>query len=183
MPRREQMSTAARSQSASVQSFLVAADAYLARIQVERRVYARIDERELGQRIACWIVTEPPERGYSRTILQSDTEGRFCLAGIRWAPGAVTPVHAHRTWCCFSVLEGRLVQRRFAMARNADPSIQLIGTDVLGPDTPCSDEPYSGIHQLRNDSQEDVLSLHLYGVPADRAATDVNHVLRVKDVD
>ncbi|MBS0560589.1 MAG: cysteine dioxygenase family protein [Proteobacteria bacterium] len=110
---------------------------------------------------------------YTRHLLG---EGKgYCVLAIAWAPGQMSPVHAHKTWCAFGVHRGWLVESYFT----ADASGQAspVGCRPRGPaDVGHASAGPEAIHRLANVGVADALSVHVYGAAYDRLGADVNHV-------
>lgn len=112
--------------------------------------------------------------GYTRHLIHADPLARFCAMLLVWRPGQASPVHGHRTWCAYRVLQGTLHERHYrwdAAARAA----RLTGSVVREAGDLFSVPAGLGhIHALGNDGPSVAISLHLYGVDAERIATGVN---------
>lgn len=117
--------------------------------------------------------------GYSRVLLHADPAGRYCVLGLIWPPGCVTPIHAHVAWCAIGMHNGVLEEETFAAWRDGQTAPgALLATRTLLPGETCSDSS-SGrfVHRLVNRSAGFAMSLHVYGVTPDRVTDGVNRVL------
>ena len=47
---------------------------------------------------------------YTRHIAYADPHGAFTVAYLIWRPGQFSPVHGHKTWCTYQVLQGELAE-------------------------------------------------------------------------
>jgi len=114
---------------------------------------------------------------YRRHLIATDSRGRYTVASLVWQPGHASPIHAHHTWCGYAVLEGTLTETRYAW----DDARQ--GADVVRSHPRASGAVSFGgrgranIHRLSNGSAAQAVSLHIYGVPGEHIATQVNDVL------
>lgn len=122
--------------------------------------------------------------GYTRYLVYADPMARFSAMLLVWRPGQASPVHGHRTWCAYRVLQGTLVERHYRWdeaAQVARPS----GSVMREPGAVFSVPAGLGhIHSLGHpgrrmdagDGEPDdiAISLHLYGVEAAQIATGVN---------
>jgi 3-mercaptopropionate dioxygenase len=107
-----------------------------------------------------------------RHLLYVDPHGDFCITAITWLPGQVSPRHAHQVWCAFGVAEGELTEEQF----NAD--LQPLKTTVCrAGDLAERDLHGKIIHQVANRGSKPLVSLHLYGVSADKLTTGINRLL------
>lgn len=118
-----------------------------------------------------------PER-YSRHLLHNDPEGGYAVVAIVWAPGQMSPVHGHRTWCAFGVHRGWLAETYFARDSSvAEASPRPTGCTPRGPGStshaPCDPD---AIHRLANLGTQESVSVHVYGVAFDRFGDGVNEV-------
>ena len=112
--------------------------------------------------------------GYTRHLVYADPMARFSAMLLVWRPGQASPVHGHRTWCAYRVLQGTLHERHYrwdAVGRVArlTGSVEREAGDVFS--VPAG---LGHIHALGNRSSAVAVSLHVYGVDADSIATGVN---------
>jgi len=107
--------------------------------------------------------------GYMRHLIYVDPHGDFCMTAITWLPGQVSPRHGHQVWCAFGVAEGELTEEQF------DQDLQLVKTTTLTQGQ-LADRDLEGtiIHRVANRGAKPLVSLHLYGVSADRLTTGIN---------
>lgn len=113
-------------------------------------------------------IVVPREVGrYTRALVLSDWALSVWL--MRWAPGSRTPIHDHHCACSYAIVSGALTEVTFRpcggdRAAPAGRRLRTAGGRVhLQPSTP-------NIHQMINETDEDALSIHVYGFdPLDRA--------------
>lgn len=115
-----------------------------------------------------------PDR-YTRHLVHADPDGLFSVLAIVWGPGQGSPVHGHHTWCAVGVYAGELVETFYRPGpEGADPVAER---EVLRrPGDQCFDAGGPGIHRIRNDGHDVAISIHVYGVGADRISTGVNRI-------
>jgi predicted metal-dependent enzyme (double-stranded beta helix superfamily) len=107
--------------------------------------------------------------GYMRHLLYVDPHGDFVMTAITWLPGQVSARHGHQVWCAFGVAEGELTEEQF------DAKLAVSKSSVLRPgDIAERDLEGKIIHQVANRGTAPLVSLHLYGVSADRLTTGIN---------
>lgn len=123
----------------------------------------------------------PPERrtanhqNYARHLLHADPLGRYSLLSIVWSPGQMSPVHSHLTWCAVAVLRGEIEESFFELpAAQSEPTLRK--SVKRGAGSISFSESDAGIHRIANRSSELAISLHVYGVGADRVNTGINRV-------
>ena len=104
---------------------------------------------------------------YMRHLLYVDPDGDFVITAITWLPGQVSPVHGHHVWCAFGVAEGELTEEQF------DARLAVLKTTRYGAGEVA--EP-SQIHRVANRGRAPLVSLHLYGVSAERLTTGINRI-------
>ncbi|RQH07544.1 cysteine dioxygenase family protein [Paraburkholderia dinghuensis] len=120
---------------------------------------------------------------YRRHVIAADPAGRYTVAALVWQPGQASPIHAHHTWCGFTVLEGTLTETLYSWeatrggANAVRDHLRAPGTVSFVGSGCRSGSGHGGIHRLSNDSHAKAVSLHVYGVDAERIATHVNDVL------
>jgi len=114
---------------------------------------------------------------YMRHVLYVDPQGAFVMTAITWLPGQVSPVHGHQVWCAYGVAEGELTEEQFRASSGKpvliDRKIHRAG-EVAERDLDCS-----AIHRVSNRSRSTIVSLHLYGVSAERLTTGINRLFSV----
>ncbi|WP_429301590.1 cysteine dioxygenase [Paraburkholderia sp. GAS199] len=114
---------------------------------------------------------------YRRHLLAADPHGRYAIAALVWLPRQASPVHAHHTWCGYSVVAGLLTETVFewdgardcAQATRTQARERGAVSFVRGG--------RSAIHQLSNRSEAPAISLHIYGVAGSQMATHVNDIV------
>ena len=111
--------------------------------------------------------------GYMRHLLYIDPDDKFIISAVTWLPGQGSSVHAHQVWCLYGVVEGDLTEERF------DESLALQEKHVYRPgDIAVRDLDQKMVHRVSNRGIARVVSLHLYGVSADKLTTGINRVLK-----
>lgn len=118
-----------------------------------------------------------PER-YVRHLLHADPLGRFSVMALIWHPGQRTPVHGHRTWCAYLVLQGELREARFAWQADRDCAVLTDTVTRQAGQTLAAPAGLADIHSLGNDSDAVAVSIHVYGVRGEQISTHVNHLVR-----
>ena len=127
---------------------------------------------------AGWL---PPERRranherYARHLLYGDPAGRFSILSLVWDHGQESPIHGHHTWCAVGVYDGVLTEIRFREDAAGRAPVE-IGSERRAAGSLSFDPPLASIHRIANRSGAVAISLHVYGVPADRIATGVNRI-------
>jgi predicted metal-dependent enzyme (double-stranded beta helix superfamily) len=111
---------------------------------------------------------------YTRHLLHNDPGGRYAVVAIVWAPGQMSPVHGHRTWCALGVHRGWMAESFFR--RDGDTALP-VGCLPRGPGaTSHAQADLSAIHRLANLGTQEAVSIHVYGVAFDRFGDGVNEV-------
>jgi predicted metal-dependent enzyme (double-stranded beta helix superfamily) len=107
-------------------------------------------------------------------VLYVDPDGDFVITAITWLPGQVSPVHGHQVWCAYGVAEGELTEERF---QEKSGILQTPDIRIYRPgDIADRDLDRKAIHRVSNRSRGTIVSLHLYGVSADRLTTGINRL-------
>ena len=110
--------------------------------------------------------------GYMRHLLYIDPEDAFVITAITWLPGQVSPLHGHQVWCMFGVAEGDLTEERFG------PELELQEKVVYrAGQLAAHDLDQQAVHRVSNRGISRVVSLHLYGVSADKLTTGINRLV------
>jgi predicted metal-dependent enzyme (double-stranded beta helix superfamily) len=112
---------------------------------------------------------------YTRHLLHADPNGLFSILALVWGPGQGSPVHGHHTWCAVGVYAGELIET-FYRAEPGLPEPVLVRELHRRPGDHCFDAGGPGIHRIRNEGPDVAISIHVYGVGADRISTGVNRI-------
>ena len=111
---------------------------------------------------------------YMRHVLYVDPQDHFVITAITWLPGQVSPVHGHPVWCAFGVAEGELTEEYF---RESYGKLTALKSHTYrAGDVAERDLDGKAIHRVSNRSQGTIVSLHLYGVSAERLTTGINRI-------
>lgn len=117
-----------------------------------------------------------PER-YARHVAYADPHGSFTIVYLVWQPGQYSPVHGHKTWCTYRVLQGALTETHYRW--NPDTRLALeCGHAIRVPGDIVTAAPgLQQIHRLGNGGDSVAISLHIYGVAEADIASGVNHLV------
>lgn len=112
---------------------------------------------------------------YMRHLLYTDPDDAFVITVITWLPGQRSQVHGHRVWCAFGVVDGEMTEEQFNMAPGQPPG-PLKTTQLRAGE--LADQDFDGgiVHRVSNKSDAPLVSLHLYGIAADKLTTGINRV-------
>jgi len=135
--------------------------------------FAEVEETlHVALRVPAWLRPEHrvgDPKSYMRHILYVDPEDRFVITAITWLPGQASRMHGHHVWCMFGVAEGDLTEEQFG------PGLELTRKVVYrAGQLAAHDLDQQGIHRVSNRGISRVVSLHLYGVAADKLTTGIN---------
>jgi predicted metal-dependent enzyme (double-stranded beta helix superfamily) len=119
------------------------------------------------------------EHGYVRHIAYSHPKGLYTVVYLVWRPGQASPVHGHKTWCAYRVLQGELRENHFQWDADAGLAHKIGNIDRKPGDIVQAPPGLQHIHQLTNASLAVAISLHVYGVDEASIATGVNHLVTV----
>ena len=109
-----------------------------------------------------------------RHVLYVDPQDQFVITAITWLPGQVSPVHGHQVWCAYGIAEGELTEEQFRQTGGKlDPLKSTVyrAGEIAERDLECRT-----IHRVSNRSRGTLVSLHVYGVSADRLTTGINRI-------
>jgi predicted metal-dependent enzyme (double-stranded beta helix superfamily) len=116
------------------------------------------------------VTLERSPDGYTRNLLFGDNE--MSVWALVWAPGSATCIHDHHCSCCFGVVSGAITETWF---RPVDAERVVVATEqvrsagfiaAMLPNGP-------NIHQMRNDSPHEAISVHIYGFDHRRVGTSI----------
>jgi predicted metal-dependent enzyme (double-stranded beta helix superfamily) len=116
---------------------------------------------------------------YCRHLLAADPLNRYAIVALVWEPGQASPVHGHRTWCGYAVLEGTLEETLYRWDALEHRAIETRRHPRAPGAISYVDAGRGAIHQLGNpaDAAARAVSLHIYGVAGAQIATHVNDLL------
>jgi predicted metal-dependent enzyme (double-stranded beta helix superfamily) len=107
-----------------------------------------------------------------RHLLYVDPGGEFVVTAITWLPGQKSAVHGHQVWCMYGVAEGELTEEQFGGTPLRVSKESRYGKGgIADRDLECT-----LVHRVSNRSRVPLVSLHLYGVAAERLTTGINRV-------
>ena len=141
----------------------------------EHEDFAELEETlHVALRKPTWLRPEHrvgDPKTYMRHLLYIDPKDAFVITAITWLPGQVSPIHGHHVWCLFGVVEGDLTEEQF------DAQLKLEQKVVYRPGQLArADLDQQGVHRVSNRGIGRVVSLHLYGVGADKLTTGINRL-------
>ena len=111
---------------------------------------------------------------YCRYPLYEDADRRYAVVALVWAPGQMSPVHAHHVWCALGLHRGALTEIFYSVA--AGPA-EPVAINLRHPgDTSAARADVTQIHRLANLSLAPAVSIHCYGVALDQMASELNLV-------
>lgn len=111
---------------------------------------------------------------YMRHLVYVDPDDEFVITAIAWLPGQKSPVHGHYVWCAYGVAEGELTEEQF---RAPGALLEPLGAKTLrAGDLADLDLGGPMYHRVSNRSAALLVSLHVYGVSADRLTTGINRI-------
>ena len=111
---------------------------------------------------------------YMRHLVYVDPDDDFVITAITWLPGQQSPVHGHYVWCAYGIAEGELTEEMF---RAPSALLEPVGTTVLRAGQLAEiDLGGPTYHRVSNRTQQPLVTLHAYGVAADRLTTGINRL-------
>ncbi len=120
-----------------------------------------------------------PNCAYERRIVYIDTEGRFTILCLIWAPGACTPIHGHAAWGVVGVKSGSISNISYCKNHDDDGSTTLSPTCITvakpGTVVAVSADP-DCIHALHNHTGDAAVSIHIYGMDLSQDQYAINIV-------
>jgi predicted metal-dependent enzyme (double-stranded beta helix superfamily) len=150
----------------------------------EHPEFARQLRFALGEAATASDILKPEQRigdpkTYRRHLVMADPEGRYSILALVWGTGQWSPVHAHKTWCGYTVLDGMLDETVYLWndtEENASPAFSHPRPTGAVSFVRAGRQ---AIHRLGNggiEGSKPAVSLHVYGVPGDRITTHINDV-------
>lgn len=147
--------------------------------------FARLMRAALTQAAAEDTLLTPAQcegaaNGYRRHLLIADPQGRYAAAALVWQPGQASPVHGHRTWCGYAVLDGALRETLYAWDEATEHAQPLRTQAREAGAVSYVRAGLNAIHRLANDGARPAVSLHVYGVAGEHIATGVNRLVTAR---
>lgn len=152
----------------------------------QRAAFASAVRTALAEAAADPALLAPAQREgsadcYRRHLLAADPHGRYAIAALVWMPGQASPVHAHRTWCGYAVLDGTLSETVYKWNEPEQCASEARSHPRASGAVSFVRAGRGGIHQLGNASDAPAVSLHIYGVEGSQLSTHVNDLLELAD--
>jgi predicted metal-dependent enzyme (double-stranded beta helix superfamily) len=114
---------------------------------------------------------ERKKHGYARTLLFND--GQMSVYAIVWSPSCKTTIHDHHCSCCFGVLSGLLEEIWFRSI--GDDQVVVTERKTRAPGyIACMMPSGPNIHQMLNNSDEEAISIHIYGFDHNMHASSIH---------
>jgi predicted metal-dependent enzyme (double-stranded beta helix superfamily) len=143
----------------------------------EHQDFAELEETlHVALRKPTWLRPEHrvgDPKGYMRHLLYIDPDDAFVITAITWLPGQTSAVHGHQVWCMYGIVEGDLTEEQFSEKLDLQKKVVYRAGQLAD-----SDLEQNVVHRVSNRGIARVVSLHLYGVSADKLTTGINRVLR-----
>jgi len=116
---------------------------------------------------------------YCRHVLHRDPYGRFTILALVWRPQQYTPIHGHTAWGAVGVYRGTPDVESYRFNRSGmEFCLQPSSSGRCAPgDTLFVRSGLDDIHRIANRSQQDVVTIHIYGCDLVRHPRDLNIVL------
>ena len=111
--------------------------------------------------------------GTMRHLLYIDPDDAFVITVLTWLPGQMSAIHAHQVWCMYGVVDGDLTEEQFDDSLRLEKKVVYHAGQLARPDL-----EQKGIHRVSNRGIARVVTLHLYGVSADKLTTGINKILK-----
>jgi len=152
----------------------------------QRAAFALSVRTALAEAAADPALLAPAQRegsveSYRRHLLAADPHGRYAIAALVWMPGQVSPVHAHRTWCGYAVLDGAMSETVYEWNESRQRASETRSHPRASGAVSFVRAGHGGIHRLGNTGDAAAVSLHIYGVEGAQIGTHVNDLLEVAD--
>lgn len=145
--------------SANLSGLIRQLEAHTERLRLEH-LQEMVTTAELSPRDVADFIRFDDESYQDHLVWRSHHFEVRCLC---WKKGQHTSIHDHHgSSCVVRVLQGTLTNRDFAPA--ADGRVRLLATSRLQPGQLNARQDHE-IHQLSNDGDADVVSLHVYSPP------------------
>jgi cysteine dioxygenase len=122
----------------------------------------------------CGGLTAFNEARYARnTVCENE---HFELVLICWRPGQASAIHDHgSSYCLYLVIEGALEEGLYELGPDGEPVHTRTRTWHSGEITVAAGDD---VHQIRNNSEQDLRTLHIYSPPLKQTSKNYTPVPR-----
>ena len=104
-------------------------------------------------------------QAYRRHLLCACPRGTYTALALVWEPGQASPVHGHSAWCAVGVVRGVATEARFSMDDAGRPRATPDGVLRHEAGAALLSRPGdAGVHVVRNDEADTLLTIHVYGL-------------------
>lgn len=143
-----------------------------------RRAAEHLESALQGSLLDGWR-WDVPTSGYQRLPIYFDPRGRFSVLALVWAPGSVSPVHAHRVWCALGVCQGELQETEFIIG--PQEQLEVAGERKLASgETSFDDSSGQEFHRISNAGAAAAVSIHIYGIAREHVGDGINRLFHAR---
>ncbi|GAA5186279.1 cysteine dioxygenase [Rugosimonospora acidiphila] len=123
---------------------------------------------------------EPDPHRYRQHLIHVDRDGAFGVVALVWLPGQRTPIHDHVCWCVVGVHRGAEREVCYRVRHHRGMSFLEPTTDRVNPrGTTSVALPPADIHQVANNGDGLVASVHVYGADIGTLGTSIRRTYKL----
>ena len=142
-----------------------------------RRVAAALAAHVADPALLCGRACPAASDCYARHLLAEDCGAGYAVAALVWAPGQMSRVHNHRTWCALGVHAGTLTETLYEAGDDGEV-IEARAALLRRPGGISHGEAGpGGAHRVANLGTRTAVSIHVYGAVFADFSTRVNRIL------
>ncbi len=132
--------------------------------------------------MACPDLLTPEQRSlkgldYEKHEVFLCPNDNFSVLAVVWPAGIHSPIHDHKTWCTFGVLEGEIRETIYEEADSVscDACVVSSTNHVLGSIAYMTIDA-SNIHCMHNPGSKPAVTVHIYGGNSKKLGANVNKI-------
>lgn len=101
----------------------------------------------------------------------------FSVLAVVWPSGIHSPIHDHKTWCTFGVLEGEIRETIYEETYEASCNACAVSitNHLVGSITHMTTDK-SNIHCMHNPGANPAVTIHIYGGNSEKIGANVNKI-------
>lgn len=101
----------------------------------------------------------------------------FSVLAVVWPAGIYSPIHDHKTWCTFGVLEGEIRETIYEETQSAScDACAVSSTNHLAGSITHMTIDESNIHCMHNPGAVPAVTIHIYGGNFKKIGANVNKI-------
>ncbi|MAS81886.1 MAG: hypothetical protein CMF45_04290 [Legionellales bacterium] len=132
--------------------------------------------------MACPDLLTPEQRSlngreYQKHEIFLCPNDAFSVLSVVWPAGIYSPIHDHKTWCTFGVIEGEIREIIYEEDKSAScNAVAVSSVEHCAASTAHLTTNKSNIHCMHNPGSDPAVTIHVYGGNFKKIGANVNKI-------